>query len=172
MEQIDDGLKGLTPKEQNYFRRGRRMALRYSWGPRLFSKSNRALFRLTGGRLGGRLLGVPVGLLTTTGRRSGRNRTVPVVYLDDGSRFLVAASNNGFDTPPAWCLNLEANPNAELQTRTGTEHVVALPLTRSEREEIWPRLLEHNPMWGAYQSCTERQFAVVALVRDSEAGIR
>ena len=84
----------------------------------------------------------------------------------------MAASNNGFDTPPAWCLNLEANPNAELQTRTGTEHVVALPLTRSEREEIWPRLLEHNPMWGAYQSCTERQFAVVALVRDSEAGIR
>ncbi len=66
----------------------------------------------------------------------------------------------------------QSNPNAELQTRSGTEHVLALPLTPSEREEIWPRLLEHNPMWGAYQSCTERQFAVVALVRDATAGIR
>src|SRR5580658_6921583 len=141
MEQIDDGLKGLTPKEQNYFRRGRRMALRYSWGPRLFSKSNRALFRLTGGRLGGRLLGVPVGLVTTTGRRSGRSRTVPVVYLDDGSRFLVAASNNGFDSPPAWCLNLRASSNAELHTRAGNERVVAHELSESEREEVWPRLL-------------------------------
>lgn len=170
MEEIEDGLKGLTPKEQNYFRRGRRMALRYSWGPRLFSKSNRALFRLTGGRLGGQLLGVPVGLLTTTGRRSGRERTVPVVYLDDGSRYLVAASNNGFDAPPAWCLNLRANPNAELHTRTGIERVVARPLTSSERQEVWPRLLQHNPMWGAYQSCTERQFDVVALERGRSSG--
>jgi deazaflavin-dependent oxidoreductase (nitroreductase family) len=172
MEQIEDGLKGLTPKEQNYFRRGRRMALRHSWGPRLFSKSNRAVFRLTGGRLGGRLLGVPVGLLTTTGRRSGRNRTVPVVYLDDDSRFLVAASNNGFDAPPAWHLNLQANPNAELRTRAGTEGVVARQLTDAECEEVWPRFVKHNPVCGAYQSCTDRPFAVVALERATREGIR
>ncbi|MGA8939030.1 MAG: nitroreductase/quinone reductase family protein [Acidobacteriaceae bacterium] len=165
MERSEEGLKGLTQKEQNYFRRGRRMALRFSWGPRLFSKSNCALFRLTGGRLGGRLLGVTVGLLTTTGRRSGRSRTVPVVYLDDSSRWLVAASNNGFDVPPAWCLNLQAHPNAELRTRTGTERVAARRLTDSEREAVWPRLLKHNPVAGAYQSCTERQFAVFALER-------
>ncbi len=165
VERNEDGLKGLTPKEQNYFRRGRSMALRFPWGPRLFSKSNRALFQLTGGRLGGKLVGVPIGLLTTTGRHSGRSRTVPVVYLDNGSRFLVAASNNGFDSPPAWCLNLQAHPNAEMRTRTGTERVVASQLTDSERVEAWPRLLKHNPVAGAYQSCTERQFAVFALER-------
>lgn len=168
MEPSVDGIKGLTRKEQNYFIRGRRMAQRFPWGPRLFSKSNRVLFRLTGGRLGGRILGVPVALLTTTGRRSGQTRTVPVVYLDDGFRFLVATSNNGFDTSPAWFLNLQSNPNAELRTRRGTERVVARQLSTVEREEVWPRLLQHNPMWGAYQSCTERQLAVVELHRDGE----
>lgn len=162
-----DGLRELTPKEQNYFRRGRRMAVRFSWGPALFSKANRGLFRLTGGRLGGALLGVPVALLTTTGRHSGRRRTVPVVYVDEGERFLVVASNNGFDAPPAWLLNLQVHSRAELQTRTGTERVVAHQLTDAEREAIWPRLLRHNPVWGAYQSCTERPFAVVALERDA-----
>jgi deazaflavin-dependent oxidoreductase (nitroreductase family) len=172
MEDNAVDLEGLTRKQQNYFRRGRRMALRFAWGPRVFSKSNRALFRFSGGRLGARLLGVPVGLLTTTGRRTGRSRTVPVVYLDDGSRFLVAATNNGFDAPPAWYLNLQAHPNAELQTRAGTERVLARQLSDSEREEVWPRLLKHNPVWGAYQSCTEREFAVVALERAARTAIQ
>jgi F420H(2)-dependent quinone reductase len=165
IESAADSLKRLTPQEQAYFQRGRRMAQRFPQGPRLFSRANRVLFRLTRGRLGGTLIGVPVGLLTTTGRRSGRNRTVPIAYLDDGSRFLVSANNNGFDTPPAWLLNLRAHPNAEMTTRTGVERVVARELADLEREAAWRRVLEHNPLCGAYQSCTERQFAVVALER-------
>jgi deazaflavin-dependent oxidoreductase (nitroreductase family) len=78
---------------------------------------------------------------------------------------VVAASNNGFDAPPAWCLNLQAHPNAEMRIRTGTERVVGRQLSDSEREEVWTRLLKHNPVAGAYQSCTERQFAVFALER-------
>jgi len=66
-----DGLKSLTPKQQNYVRNGHRMAQRHPQGARLFSDVNRALIRLTGGRLGGTMQGVQVGLLTTTGRRSG-----------------------------------------------------------------------------------------------------
>ena len=164
-----DGLKGLTPKQQNYVRRGHRMAQRYPKGARLFSNANRALIRLTGRRLGGTMQGLQVGLLTTTGRRSGRTRTVPVICLDDGSRFLVAASNSGLDTPPAWCLNLRAQPNAEIHTRTGSERVVARELTDSEREEAWGRLLEYNPALGGYQSCTERQIALFALERRPQA---
>lgn len=167
MSNSTEGLRELTRKEQRYFRRGHRMAARFAWGPRLFSNANRAVFQLTGGRLGGTMLGVPIALLTTTGRHSGRSRTVPVVYLADDARFLVVASNNGFDAPPAWLLNLQVDPHAELQTRTGTERVVARRLTDSEREAIWPRLLKHNPMWGAYQSCTERPLAVVVLERVS-----
>jgi len=160
-----DGLKSLTPKQQRYVRNGNRMAQRYPKGGQIFSKVNRALIRLTGGRLGGTMQEVQVGLLTTTGRRSGRTRTVPVVCLDDGSRFLVAASNSGLDTPPAWCLNLRAQPNAEMHTRTGTERVVARELTESERDEARGRLLKYNPILGGYQSCTERQIAVFALER-------
>jgi F420H(2)-dependent quinone reductase len=172
MERDGVSLEGLTPREQNYFRRARRMALRFSWGPRLFSGANQILFRLTGGRLGGTLLGIPIGLLTTTGRRSGRNRTVPIVYLDDGSRFLVVASNSGFDAPPAWLLNLRVHPNAEMRIRAGVERVLARELTDLEREEVWARLLEHNAMWGAYQSCTDRQCAAVALERSPTAHTR
>jgi len=160
-----DGVTGLTPKEQRRFLRFHRMVTRFPQSRRLFNGANRAAFRLTGGRVGGTLQGVPVGLLTTTGRHSGRTRTVPIGYTDDGSRFLVGASNFGLDLPPAWYLNLRAHPDAKFQTRAGVERVVARELTGAEREELWPRLLEHHPVWGAAQSCTERQVAIVALER-------
>ena len=164
MEQHKErSLEGLTPEEQRYFNRGRRMLERFPKGPRYFSAAHRLVFRLTGGSFGGTVLGSPIGLLTTTGRHSGQTRTVPVVYLDDVSRFLVVASNSGLDLPPAWCLNLRANPEAEIRTRTGAERVIGRELTDSERTELWPRLLSHNAMWGAYQSCTKRQSAVFAL---------
>ena len=170
METTTAGLDGLTPKELAYFRRSQSMLRRFPQGSRYFSSANRVAFRLTRGRLGGKMGGAPIGLLTTTGRRSGRSRTVPVIYLDDGMRFLVVPSNSGFDVPPAWYLNLRGNPKAALRTRRGTEQVVAHELTDPEREEVWPRLMEHNPMWGAYQTCTERQLAVVALERPKDHG--
>lgn len=160
-----DDLNGLTPREQRRFRRFRRIVARFPQSRRLFGGAQRAVFRLTGGRLGGTLQGVPVGLLTTTGRRSGRARTVPIGYTDDGSRFLVAASNFGLDRPPAWFLNLRAHPDAEFRTRAGIERVVARELTAPEREDLWPRLLEHHPVWGAAQSSTQRQIAIIALER-------
>jgi F420H(2)-dependent quinone reductase len=84
-EREADGLNGLTPKEQTRFRRFRRMVARFPRIRRVMGGGQRAAFRLTGGRLGGTLQGVPVCLLTTTGRRSGRARTVPIGYTDDGS---------------------------------------------------------------------------------------
>lgn len=163
VEHKEDTLEGLTPEEQRYFQRGRRMVTRHPNGPRRFSAAHRVVYRLTRGSVGGTLMGSPIGLLTTTGRRSGRTRTVPVVYLDDGSRFLVVASNSGLDAPPAWCLNLRADPDAAMRTRAGAASVIGRELADSERIELWPRLLSHNAMWGAYQSCTERQCAVFAL---------
>ena len=163
-----DGLKSLTPKQQRYVRNGNRMAQRYPKGGQIFSKVNRALIRLSGWRVGGSMQGISIGLLTTTGRRSGRPRTVPVVCLDDGSRFLVAASNSGLDSPPAWCLNLRTQPNAEVRTRAGAERVVAHELTDSEREEGWSRLLAYNPVLSGYQACTKRQIALFALERPKE----
>lgn len=170
LERDADGLSNLTPKQQKYVRNGHRMAQRYPWGAHLISRVNRALIRITGGRAGASMQGVEVGLLTTTGRHSGRTRTVPVVYLDDGSRFLVAASNSGLDSPPAWCLNLQAQPNAEIRTRTDAERIVARELHASERDEGWTRLLAYNPMLSGYQSCTDRRIAVFALQRPNKQG--
>jgi len=156
---------GLTPKEQKRFNRFRGMVERFPRIRRVMGGGQRAAFRLTRGRVGGTLQGVPVGLLTTTGRRSGQKRTVPIGYTDDGSRFLVAASNFGLDRPPAWLLNLRADPNAAFRTRAGVERVVARELTETERTELWQRLLEDHPVWGAAQASTQRHIALVALDR-------
>jgi rifampicin phosphotransferase len=164
-ERDASGLDGLTPKQQRHFLRSRRMLTRSPRVLRFLGRAHPAIFRLTAGRLGGTMQGTAIGLLTTTGRRSGRTRTVAVGYEDDGARFLVAASNFGLDTPPAWLLNLRAHPNAEFRTRAGLERVLARELTDTEHEQFWPSLLEHHRVWGACQSCTKRQIALVALDR-------
>lgn len=161
--------RALTAKQQAYFDRSQRMSARHPGGARFFSRANRFVFALSRGRIGNSMQGVPIGLLQTTGRRSGRSHTVPVVYLDDGSRFLVVASNSGFNSAPAWQLNLRADPNAQMRTRSGAERVAAREVTGQERAELWPRLVDRNPMWGAYQTCTDRQLAVVALERQETA---
>src|SRR5437588_9656650 len=84
---------------------------------RLGGKLNVPVYRATGGRLFGRIGRAPVLLLTTTGRRSGRERTAPVLYLDDGERMVVIGSNAGNVHAPAWALNLKAHPDAEVQVR-------------------------------------------------------
>src|SRR5438128_12463725 len=81
-------------------------------GLRRIGKLNVPLYRLTRGRLLGRVGRAPVLLLTTTGRRSGQPRTAPVVYLADGDRLAVIGSNAGNPRPPAWALNLRAHPDA------------------------------------------------------------
>ena len=73
------------------------------------------IYKATDGRVGHRLLGVPTLLLRTTGRRSGETRTNGLVYARDGADYLVVASKGGSDQPPAWLLNLEANPEVEIQ---------------------------------------------------------
>lgn len=163
-------VEGLTRKQQQYLRRGRRMASLFPKGSRFFSHVNRVVFGLTRGRIGAEMLGVPVGLLTTTGRNSGRARTVPIVYLDEGTHFLVAPSNSGLDVPPAWYLNLRAQPTAKVCTRTGTDRVVARELTGYELDEAWKRLTMHNPLLGGYQSCTKRPIPVIALERQENQG--
>ena len=84
---------------------------------------HRWAYELTGGRIGGRLgSGVRAALLTTTGRKTGRSRTVPLVYTRDGAEYVFVASNNGRDRPPAWLLNAQAKP--EVQMQIGPAHLL------------------------------------------------
>ena len=118
------------------------------------SPIDRWLYQRTGGRL--MLTGKPVGrilLLTTTGRKSGLDRTTPVFYLRDGDKVILCNVNPGFEKPNPWTLNLRANPAAQVQI--GAEHLIlhARVANEAETEQYWPRLIA---MWPAYQTHYDR----------------
>jgi deazaflavin-dependent oxidoreductase (nitroreductase family) len=114
---------------------------------RVVSPLQRQLYRRSGGRLS--LTGrAPVLLLTTTGRRTGLERTVPLLYLRDGDRLVVCNVNPGFEHTNPWVLNLRAQPHARVQVGRQTWPVVAREASPEELERIWPQL---TAIWPAYQ---------------------
>jgi len=130
----------------------------------LSSKIHRFLYRLSRGRMGSEVKGVPVLLLTTVGRRSKKRRTVPLMCLQDGNRMLVVASNAAEpDRPPGWWYNLQTDPEAWVLLGAKRYRVRANALDAAEREAWWPRLAAHNPNWARFQAETDRRFPVVAL---------
>ena len=154
--------------------RSERFDLRLSRAfPKFLGRMNRVLIRLSRGRLGSSKRGIPIGLLTTRGRRSGRPITVPLMYLDDGERYLVVAANSGRDRPPDWFLNLTAHSEASFEPSGTPRAVRARVVEHDERARLWPRLIRHNPLWAAFQSCTDRETAVVSLdlLADHDDGI-
>ena len=120
------------------------------------------VFRLTGGRLMGKF-DLPVLLLTTTGRRSGRRRTVPLLYLEDRGTVLLIGSNNGGPTNPGWYHNLVANPTVEVETRSGRRSMRAEPLVGAERRHRFDQIKAAADRYAEYQSRTDRELPVVAL---------
>jgi deazaflavin-dependent oxidoreductase (nitroreductase family) len=124
---------------------------------------HRLLYRLSGGRVGGRLWNLPVVLLTTTGRKTGKPRTVPLCSLRDGDDVVVIASYGGLDQPPAWWLNLEANPQAEVQDGRTLRRVVARTASPDERARLWAEVTARAPGYLEYERRTTREIPVVIL---------
>jgi deazaflavin-dependent oxidoreductase (nitroreductase family) len=125
-------------------------------------------FRANGGSVGGWLSGTPLVLLTTAGQRTGRPHTTPVVYLRDGERYLVFASNAGRDEHPSWYLNMLASPHVTMEVPGPDGDVVALaalavPLAGAERDRFWELQCSVDPGFRAYQEQTDRVIPVVAL---------
>ena len=121
------------------------------------------LYRLTGGGIGGRVQSLPVLLLTTTGRKSGKTRTVPVGFLRDGSAYVIIASNAGLPRHPAWFLNLESHPQATIQVKKRQMQVKAETANPEKRRELWARLMEVAPGYANYEKRTSREIPVVIL---------
>jgi F420H(2)-dependent quinone reductase len=114
---------------------------------RIVSPLQQELYRRTGGRLS--LTGrAPVLLLTTTGRRSGKARTVPLLYHRDDDRLVICNVNPGFERPNPWTLNLRAGPHARVQIGRATASVRARPASEDELGRYWPQLAK---IWPAYQ---------------------
>jgi deazaflavin-dependent oxidoreductase (nitroreductase family) len=129
----------------------------------VFTPLDRAALRLTGGRLNLAPKVIPELLLTTTGRRSGQPRSTPVLYLKDGDRYVVVASNYGRERHPAWSSNLLSNPEATIQIGSRREAVVARRASAGEFERYWPRLVEMWPGWRTYRRMTDREFRMFVL---------
>ena len=106
---------------------------------------------------------VPTMLLTVTGRKTGKSRTVPVIYIEDEDRFVIAAAYSGSDTDPTWWLNLQANPEAVAQLMGATARVRAALATDDERPRLWNKLVEMYPYFTGYQKRTSRLIPVVIL---------
>ncbi len=126
-------------------------------------------YRLSGGLLGGSIMGRPILLLTTTGRKTGARRTTPLMYLEDGENLVIIASNGGNPRHPAWWLNLEKNPQAEVQLRSEKRRVKAAEATGEERERLWRAVVETYSGYEGYQKTTDRQIPVVILRPEAEA---
>ena len=119
--------------------------------------------RLSGGRLLGRIAGMPVLLLTTTGRRTGMPRTTPLTFFRDGGDYVVVASNGGCDTPPAWSLNLVARPEAWVRIGSSSSPVRARMATPEERARLWPTITSTYPGYARYEERTERAIPLFLL---------
>ncbi len=130
---------------------------------RTVSSTHNALYRSSGGRISGRMVGMPVLLLVTKGRRSGKRRTTPLLYLEHGDAIVVVASNGGSDYIPAWWLNLRSNPDAEVEI--GREHrlVSARKASPAERARLWPEFTSRFPGYASYATRTAREIPVVIL---------
>ena len=105
----------------------------------------------------------PTLLLTTLGRKSGKPRTVPLVYVTDGDYFIIAAAYSGSDQHPAWWLNLQHDPNAVVEVRRKKVKVRAEVAEPQQREVLWQRLVAMYPPFTEYQTRTSRQIPVIVL---------
>jgi deazaflavin-dependent oxidoreductase (nitroreductase family) len=114
-------------------------------------------------KLGGGKGTVPTLLLTTTGRKSGRALTLPLIFGKSGRNYVVVASKGGAPDHPSWYLNLEANPDVEVQVKADKFKALARTATDPERAALWRQMVEIYGPYEKYQTWTQRQIPVVVL---------
>ena len=132
-------------------------------GFRILGGMHRRVYRLTGGKIGGRIGKLPVLLLTTSGRKSGKPRTQPLAYTRVGDGYAVIASKGGAAQHPLWYLNLRANRLAEVTVGRDTHEVRARDAEGEERERLWRALADLYPGYDRYAQKTSRRIPVVVL---------
>ncbi len=131
----------------------------------LFGAEHVERYRATGGAEGHDWQGTTVLILETTGRRSGEPRPTPLIYGTHGEDYLVVASKGGADEPPAWYLNLEAEPEVDVQVKDDRFAARARTATPEEKPELWRLMVERWPQYEEYQQKTDREIPVVVLER-------
>jgi len=137
---------------------------------KVMSQVTTAVYRWTGGLLGSTWRvgsafpwGIPVLLLTTTGRKSGQPRTLPLLFIEEGDRIIIVASKGGLPSEPLWYKNLVANPECDVQIKRRKLKAKARTASPEEREALWPKLVAHYPDFASYATWTDRIIPVVIL---------
>jgi F420H(2)-dependent quinone reductase len=134
---------------------------RLAW--KLGSGAHAGVYRATGGKLFGRMGKSPILLLNTVGRKTGRKRTSPLLYVMDGEDFVIIASKGGAPTHPAWYLNLKANPDATVEIGDREVRVRAEEVASEEKVRLWQKMLEMYPTYDDYQTKTKREIPLLVL---------
>jgi deazaflavin-dependent oxidoreductase (nitroreductase family) len=117
----------------------------------------------TDGEVGYIWNGAPILLLTTKGRKSGEERTIPIIFSRDGDNYVLIASKGGAPTHPAWYLNLSEDPHVQIQVKGDKFDAVARVAESPERERLWAGALVDWPNYDVYQSRTSRRIPVVVF---------
>jgi deazaflavin-dependent oxidoreductase (nitroreductase family) len=133
------------------------------WGWIVFP-IHRWMFKTTRGRVGGKFEGRPMLLLRHVGRKTGEQRETLIQYYPHGSDMVVVASNGGREQHPAWFHNVVANPDVEVEVHGNRQPARAHKLDGDERAALWPELTAFYPGYAHYQTLTDRQIEVVALM--------
>ena len=133
--------------------------------PNDFNQQVIAEFRANEGKVGGPFAGSPLVLLTTTGAKSGKERTSPLVYTTDGDRIIIIASKAGAPTSPDWYYNLVANPTVTVEIGTERFQARATVAEGAERDRLFDQQATQMPGFAEYQKKTTRQIPVVVLER-------
>lgn len=113
------------------------------------------VYEFTGGRLWNTFLGSPVAILTYKGRKSGATLKTPLLYIEDNGRVVMAASKGGMKKPPLWWINLQANPECEIQIRNRKSKYIARQANEAEEAELWPKLDAMYKGYEEYRARTE-----------------
>jgi deazaflavin-dependent oxidoreductase (nitroreductase family) len=130
---------------------------------RVVYKMHRLVYKLTGGKVGQKFEGRQILLLTTTGRKTGQQRTQPLLFYPHGDEWVVVGSNGGRPETPAWVFNIEADAKVTVQLGKRTSQAKARIVTGAEREDLWPKLTKYYPGWAHYTTLTDREMPVVLL---------
>ena len=136
----------------------------------LFGKEHVRRYVETDGAEGHDWQGTTTLILTTVGRRSGEPRSTPLIYQRHGDDLLVVASKGGSDAPPLWYLNLQANPEVQVQVRGDRFTARARTATPAEKAELWPVMTAAWPAYDSYQQKTDRDIPVVVLTPEKAVG--
>ena len=131
----------------------------------LFGQEHVDRYQATDGEEGHEWQGTTALLLTTTGRKSGEERTTPLIYQEHNGDYLIVASKGGADEPPAWDRNLEAEPAVGVQVKGERFTANARTATSNEKPEMWSKMTGAWPAYDEYQTKTDREIPVVVLER-------